>query len=398
MQSTARANRYHIALYGKRNSGKSSLINAITDQPIALVSPVPGTTTDPVYKSMEVPSVGAVVFIDTAGLDDEGELGAQRVERTRRTLEKADLALILFHDEDCAMEVALWNEIREKGIPCIAVLSKCDALHDPAKHKERLETVLKSPVYPVSSVHKDGLNDLLEAIARSGHQEERSLLGNGLQAGSLVLLVMPQDIQAPKGRLILPQVQTLRELLDKHCINVCVPLDRLEDALAALQRPPDLIITDSQIFPEVYAKTPPASKLTSFSVLFAGIKGDIDVFMQGARHIAKLNSRSRILIAEACAHSPKTEDIGRVQIPKLLRQRLGERVEMDFVRGIDWPDNLEDYDLIIHCGACMFNRSAVLRRITKAVSADVPITNYGLTLAALSGILDQISFTGETKE
>ena len=386
IQDTPRASRLHIGLFGRRNAGKSSLINALTGQEISLVSPVAGTTTDPVYKSFELAGVGPVVFIDTAGLDDVGDLGALRVERTRQALDKTDVAILVL--TEAPMEELPWLDLlKEKGRPVLAVLNKSDTLPSPDLTAEGLSEILGLPVLPVSAATGKNIDKLRTALAEAAPPDfwELSITGDLAQTGDLVLLVMPQDIQAPKGRLILPQVQTIRELLDKKCTVVSCTADCIETTLQALARPPKLIITDSQAFPTVWKSKPAESLLTSFSILFAGYKGDIDEFLAGAKAIDGLVENSRVLIAEACAHAPKEEDIGRVKIPRLLRKKVGEGLSVDF------PEDLSPYDLVIHCGACMFNRQHVMSRIAQAKNQNTPICNYGVVLAALNGILDKVS-------
>ena len=394
LQQTPSANRLHIGLFGKRNSGKSSLVNALTGQNIALVSDVAGTTTDPVQKAMEIHGLGPCLFIDTAGFDDEGNLGRLRVEKTRQALEKTDLALLVFTDEGDEMETGWYRQICAKNIPVVAVLNQVDKLTDPTTTAQRLQEKLEQPVVPVSAATGRGVDKLLAALVRAvpeGFGQE-SITASLVSPSDIVLLVMPQDIQAPKGRLILPQVQTIRDLLDRRCVVVCATTDRLDEPLAGLKEPPKLIITDSQVFAQVYEKKPPQSLLTSFSVLFAKFKGDINAFVQGAAAIDQLTADSRVLIAEACTHAPLQEDIGRVKIPRLLRKRVGESLQVDIVSGTDFPADLSGYQLVIHCGACMFNRKYVLSRIEQAQKQGVPITNYGVAIAKLSGILDKVSY------
>lgn len=394
IQDTPRAGRLHIGLFGKRNAGKSSLINALTGQDISLVSPVAGTTTDPVYKSFELRGVGPVVFVDTAGFDDQGELGDLRVEKTRQAVEKTDLAILVFTDEP--KEELSWLALfREKKVPVLAVLNKCDELENPAALKESLAKALDLPVLAVSAKSGEHINTLRQEIIRLTPDDfwDLSITGDLAKAGDAVLLVMPQDIQAPKGRLILPQVQTTRELLDKKCSVVSCTADCLDSTLRALAHPPALIITDSQAFPTVWKAKPAESLLTSFSILFAAYKGDIQAFLDGAKAIGALTEDSKILVAEACAHAPTEEDIGREKIPGLLRKKIGAGLSFDFVRGNAFPDDLSPYALIIHCGACMFNRRHVLNRIAQAEQQGIPICNYGVVLASLAGILDKVCHT-----
>ena len=388
---TPRANRVHIGLYGKRNVGKSSLVNAVTGQSVAVVSDVAGTTTDPVYKAMEIHGIGPVVFIDTAGVDDDGALGHLRVDRTRDATRKTDVALVVFAAQP-DVETEWIEDLLRRGVPVVGIVNKADELADADAIAAEVERRFGIRTIVVSARTGENVAEVREAIIRSLPDDEPvSITGALAQPGDLVLLVMPQDIQAPKGRLILPQVQTLRDLLDKKCLVMSCTTDRLDETLAALSRPPSLIITDSQVFPVVHAKKPAESLLTSFSVLFASYKGDIGAFVEGAAGIDRLTGTSRVLIAESCTHAPLEEDIGRVKIPALLRRRFGDTLHVDVVAGPDLLVDLGSYDLVIHCGGCMFNRRHVLSRIEEARDHGVPITNYGITIAHLSGILDKIA-------
>ena len=391
LQTTPTANRLHIALFGRRNSGKSSLINALTGQDTALVSDIPGTTTDPVSKAMELHGIGPCVIIDTPGFDDEGTLGEMRIERTLKAIERTDIALLLCEETNLQEEAAWMQQLKAKNIPVILILNKADIRQDISF---LIEQELGEKPLLVSAKEKRGMEDIRLAILEKLPQdfEQPSITGDLVSENDLVLLVMPQDIQAPKGRLILPQVQTMRELLDKKCLIMSCTTDKLPQTLQALARPPKLIITDSQVFKTVYEQKPTESLLTSFSVLMAGYKGDIRQFIEGASAIDRLTERSRVLIAEACAHAPMTEDIGRVKIPRLLRKKIGEGLQIDMVSGSDFPKDLSGYDLIIHCGACMFNRKHVMNRLESASSQQIPMTNYGITLAHLMGILDKIVY------
>ena len=396
MQQTPRANRIHIGIYGRCNSGKSSLINAITGQQTAVVSEVAGTTTDTVNKSMELPGVGAVTFIDTAGFDDTGELGAKRLEQTRKAADRTDVAVIVHAGGEPGAEREWIGLFGERNIPVVLVLNKADLLNDEAAAVSALRAETGINPIAVSALTGKGIGELIAAIAEAGRgaTDEVSITGNLAGPGDVVMLVMPQDAQAPKGRLILPQVQTIRELLDKGCTVIsCVP-EGMRRSLDALSAPPKLVITDSQAFATVSALTPPESLLTSFSVLFANYKGDIRAFMEGAAAIDRLTEQSRVLIAEACTHAPATEDIGRVKIPRLLRKRIGEGLAVDIVAGADFPKDLSRYDLVIHCGACMFNRRHVLSRLALASAQHIPMTNYGITIAHLTGILDRVVYPG----
>ena len=394
LTNTPSANRLQIGIFGKRNSGKSSLINALTNQDIALVSDVAGTTTDPVYKAMEIHGIGPCMFIDTAGFDDTGELGKMRVEKTKDALKRTDVAIVVFADSNVEQERAWVDRMKESKTPVIAVINKADILENAEEIRRTIqEAFLLEPIL-VSAKTKEGISQLREAIIRDmpADFEMKSITAHLVHPGDSVLLVMPQDIQAPKGRLILPQVQTIRDLLDHECIVMSCTADRLQDALDALAKPPVLIITDSQAFKLVYEKKPPESLLTSFSVLFAEYKGDIRAFVEGAAAIDALTENSHVLIAEACAHAPLAEDIGREKIPRMLRQRVGQGLTIDIVHGVNFPQDLSCYDLIIHCGACMFNRKYVLSRIEAAKAQGVAISNYGVAMAKLTGILDKISY------
>ena len=391
LQTTPTANRLHIALFGRRNSGKSSLINALTGQDTALVSDIPGTTTDSVSKAMELHGIGPCVIIDTPGFDDEGTLGEMRIERTLKAIERTDIALLLCEDTNLQEEAAWMQQLKAKNIPVILIQNKADIRKDISS---LIEQKLGEKPLLVSAKEKQGMEDIRLAILEKLPQdfEQPSITGNLVSENDLVLLVMPQDIQAPKGRLILPQVQTMRELLDKKCLIMSCTTDKLLQTLQALARPPKLIITDSQVFKTVYEQKPAESLLTSFSVLMAGYKGDIRQFVEGASAIDRLTENSRVLIAEACAHAPMTEDIGRVKIPRLLRKKIGDGLQIDMVSGSDFPKDLSGYDLIIHCGACMFNRKHVMNRLESASTQQIPMTNYGITLAHLMGILDKIVY------
>lgn len=394
LQDTPRAERLHIGLFGRRNSGKSSLVNALTGQDIALVSEVAGTTTDPVYKAMELHGIGPAVFIDTAGFDDEGELGKMRVEKTRDALRRTDIAIVVFGTDAYDEEFNWIDELEKQKTPVIAVINKMDIRTDVKNLQKAIADRLGSQPILVSAREKQGIDKVREAIIyRLPEDYDAIRITAGLvDDGDLVMLVMPQDIQAPKGRLILPQVQTLRELLDTKCIVMSTTTDKMESALAAMSRPPKLIITDSQVFREVYAKKPSDSMLTSFSVLFAQYKGDLAFFAESAAAIDRLTERSHVLIAEACTHVPLHEDIGRVKLPRLLRKRIGEGLTITHVSGVDFPQDLSPYDLVIHCGACMFNRKYVLSRVETARKQKVPMSNYGVVLAYLTGILDKIAW------
>ncbi len=399
LNQTPRSGRLHIAVYGRRNAGKSSLINALAGHQVAVVADIAGTTTDPVYKSMEIHGLGPCVLIDTAGFDDEGELGKLRVEKTVEAAASTDIAIVLFAadlslEDDFAMERQWIEDFKKRNTPVLSLISKSDIGQNITDLATAIQA--KCNVQPVAvSVNQPGIQEFLRVqllrLLPEG-REKNSLAGHLIQPEDVVLLVMPQDIQAPEGRLILPQVQTIRDLLDHHGVVVSVTVKEMPAALAALRQPPSLIITDSQAFHQVYALKPAESRLTSFSVLLAAVKGDITTLVQGAEALDHLTEHSHILIAEACTHAPLSEDIGREKIPRLLRQRLGQTLQIDMVSGTDFPNDLSKYDLIVHCGACMFNRKYMMHRVAAAVEAGTPITNYGLLLAKLNGILDKIDY------
>ena len=393
MNTAPRSERLHIALFGRRNVGKSSLINALTGQQTALVSDVPGTTTDPVSKSMEILPLGPCVLIDTAGFDDSGKVGDLRTERTREVIKQTDIAIIVTDGTSLDDESAWAGLLKQANVPYVTVLNKVDLLNEvPSTLLADIAKRLNCDVIAVSAMQGTGLDLLRKTLAGlMPENEKQSLTGSLAKAGDTVLLVMPQDPQAPKGRLILPQVQTLRDLMDKGCIAICCTTQDMDQALASLGEPPHLIITDSQVFDIVEQKKPQDTLLTSFSVLMAAHKGDIQYFVESAPAINRLTEESRVLIAEACTHAPLAEDIGREKIPRLLRKRVGEKLTVDIVAGKDFPDDVKDYDLVIHCGGCMFNRRFMLQRVEQCRAQGVPMTNYGITIAHIKGILGKVS-------
>ena len=390
---TPQSERIHIALFGRRNAGKSSLINALTGQQIALVSDVPGTTTDPVVKSMEILPLGPCVLIDTAGFDDSGKVGELRTERTREVIKQTDIAVLVTEGKDLSDETAWAALLKQAGIPYVAALNKIDVLGEVSSTLlADMAKRLGCDVIPVSATQGNGLDLLRQTLARLVPDNERlSLTGDLAHPGDTVLLVMPQDPQAPKGRLILPQVQVLRDLMDKRCTAICCTTEDIDRTLAALKEPPHLVITDSQVFDIVEKKKPEISLLTSFSVLMAAHKGDIRFFVKSAMAIDRMTSRSRVLIAEACTHAPLAEDIGRVKIPRMLRQRVGDGLLIDIVAGKDFPEDVTAYDLVIHCGACMFNRKFMSSRVMQCRRQGTPMTNYGIAIAHIKGILDKVA-------
>lgn len=391
LNQTPSANRIHIGFFGKRNSGKSSLINAFVNQDVSIVSNVAGTTTDPVYKAMEIQGIGPCVLIDTAGFDDVGDLGNLRNEKTKKISEKIDLAIIIFSDK-ITIELSWWQYFKDRHIPTIPVINKID-LEIKEEIIDNIEKSIQCKPLLISTKTKQGIDELKTKIIAnvSNDYEKESILGNLIKSGDLVILVMPQDIQAPKGRLILPQVQVIRELLDKKCIPVATTVDTLPETLTKLNQMPDLVIADSQVFKYVYENIPKNCKLTSFSVLMAGYKGDLSYYIESVNKLKNLNKNAKILIAECCSHVPANEDIGRIKIPRMLKQRYSI-TNIDFVNGNDFPNDLTKYDLIIICGGCMFNRRHIMSRVEQAKNQNVAMTNYGVLLAYANDILDKIVY------
>ena len=394
-QSTSSSNRLHIAIFGCRNSGKSSLMNAIIGHEVSVVSDVAGTTTDVVFKAMELQGVGPTLIIDTPGFDDDDlMLGEKRRQQTFKALDKSDIALLVCSTSNLEIETEWVNCFNDKNIPFIPIVNVKSTLMDVGEYVNVVSQAIGKTPIVVNTSKSENIEQLRLAIIEAMPQDfgQQLITGNLVSENDTVVLVMPQDAQAPKGRLIMPQVQTLRELMDKKAIALCCTPENLQQTLNLMTNPPKLIITDSQVFGRVYPLTPKETMLTSFSVLMAGYKGDIRKFIEGASAIDRLTESSRVLIAEACAHAPATEDIGRVKIPMLLRKRVGQNLAIDFVSGSDFPVDLTIYDLIIHCGACMFNRKYVINRLDQAVKQRVPMTNYGIVIAYLNGIIDKIVY------
>ncbi|ABK99110.1 [FeFe] hydrogenase H-cluster maturation GTPase HydF [Pelobacter propionicus] len=392
MKATPKGNRLHIGLFGRRNVGKSSLLNSLTRQDAALVSDVAGTTTDPIEKPMELLPLGPVLFIDTAGIDDTGALGELRVQRTRQVLDRVDVGLLVsIAGEWGEFEEVILAELGGRGIPVIVVFNKsdCCAVDDGrlvALHERGALCVV------TSAPRGEGLPALREALiqcAPDGFITPPAILGDLVPPGELAVLVIPIDLEAPKGRLILPQVQSIRDLLDNDAYCMVVKERELRGALDRLKRPPALVVTDSQAFLRVAGDTPDAVPLTSFSILFARFKGDLTEFVVGALAIDSLRAGDRVLVCEACSHHPIAEDIGRVKLPRWLRQYVGGRLEFTHLQGHDFPEDLGSYQLVVHCGACMWNRREVLSRIIRCRQAGVPITNYGLAIAFSLGIFQR---------
>jgi len=392
MRGTPKGFRLHIGIFGRRNVGKSSLLNALTRQQVSIVSEVAGTTTDPVEKPMELLPIGPVLFIDTAGIDDVGALGEMRVARTRQVFDRTDVGIIVLEAGEWGpFEEGMLEELHRREIPIIVVSNKTDLAEPPADLAARLKAAKAALVRTVAS-RGEGLPDLREALIRAAPEEfinAPAIIGDLVPAGELVMLVVPIDLEAPKGRLILPQVQAIRDVLDVDAYCMVVKERELRDALDRLRRPPRLVVTDSQGFLKVAGDTPPDVPLTSFSILFARYKGDLVEFVRGAMAIDTLKPGDRVLIAEACTHHPIGEDIGRVKIPRWLAQYVGGKLDFVTVQGHDFPDDVSPYRLIVHCGACMWNRREMLSRILKCRKAGVPITNYGLAIAYSLGIFER---------
>lgn len=389
LNQTPRGSRLHIAIFGRRNAGKSSLINALTNQNIAIVSDVPGTTTDPVYKSMEILPIGPVVIIDTAGIDDVGELGTLRIEKAYTVLAKTDLLLLVIDPSKGAEshEVEVIKKAKQNKVSVIGVLNKIDLF--PQANPDELSATLNIPVIPVSAVTHKGIDELKLAMIKLAPKDWMSstIIGDLISPGDTIVLVVPIDLAAPKGRLILPQVQTIRDILDHDAMALVVKERELKSAIGNLKNNPRLVVTDSQAFLKVAADTPPDVPMTSFSILFARHKGNLISLVEGAKAVEDLVPGDKVLIAEACTHHRVEDDIGTVKIPRWLRQVVGGPLDFKWVSGHELPPDIKDYKLIIHCGACMINRKEMLHRLMMAQQAGVPMVNYGVLIAYVLGIL-----------
>jgi [FeFe] hydrogenase H-cluster maturation GTPase HydF len=389
LNETPRGSRLHIAIFGRRNTGKSSLVNALTNQDIAIVSNIPGTTTDPVYKSMEILPVGPVVIIDTAGIDDVGELGELRIKKTIGVLDKSDLIILVIDPgQDVGeYEINLISKAGSQGVPVIGVLNKIDI--KPDIELTIVEKKLGIKVVPVSALTRQGLDILKKEMIKSAPKEwtAPTIVGDLIKPGDTAVLVVPIDLAAPKGRIILPQVQTIRDILDNDAIALVVKERELKKALSGLAQKPKIVITDSQAFLKVDADTPKDIMMTSFSILFARYKGNLESLVAGALAVDDLRPGDKVLISEACTHHRVADDIGTVKIPRWLRQKAGGDLEFNWSSGIQMPDDLSRYKLIVHCGACMINRKEMLHRIMQASGAGVPVVNYGILIAHVLGIL-----------
>lgn len=408
---TPGSERLSIAFVGRRNAGKSSLVNAIAGQSVSIVSDIPGTTTDPVRKAIELPHLGACVLIDTAGLGDVGALGSFRESATHLQIEKADIVVLVCVADAVTelVEEPVVSNLKASGTPFIAVLNKADTLDDPAQAAELLAMDLGVKPLVVSAASGHGIPEMLDALLNKVPADfgQRSLLGGLVSEGDLVVLVMPQDSEAPKGRLIMPQARVIRELLDKGNVSInCTP-ESFKATLNSLSRDPDLVIVDSSVFKSVAPEVPQGTRLTSFSILMAAFKGDISYFVESAKAIDLLRPGDKVLIAESCSHVPAGEDIGRVKLPAMLRKTLSARfglsadtppediLDIDTASGNDFPRDLSEYSLIIHCGGCVFSRKHLLSRVEAARRQGIPMTNYGVAMAFLTGILPKVVIPSE---
>lgn len=399
MIETPRGNRVHIAIYGRTNAGKSSLINKITNQSISLVSETRGTTTDPVYKAMELLPIGPVVFIDTAGIDDTTELGELRVKKTKEILNKMDIALLLISTEvvlenqELNYEKEWIREIKKREKPFIVILNKVDlvSVEKLQEIEEKIKRELGCEISKVTTSREESIQTIKNKIIEYAPKivVEEKLIGDKIKIGDKILLVAPQDIQAPKGRLILPQVQVIRDILDNGGIPTVVTLDNLKEGLAIFQGKPDLVITDSQVFKTVDETLNREVPLTSFSIIMARAKGDLETLYRGAKRINSLKEGDKVLIAEACTHHQLKGDIAREKLPMLLQKKAG-RLEIDNCSGKDFPEDISKYSLVIHCGSCMLNRAETISRLGECSNKEIPITNFGMAIAEINGILDRV--------
>ena len=393
LNKTPKANRLHIGIFGKRNAGKSSLLNALVNQEVSIVSEIAGTTTDPVEKTMEFLPLGPVVFIDTAGVDDEGSLGAMRVEKTTKVLDRTDIAVIIcdYNGWD-DFEINLYKEFERRSIPVLAVINKSDIETISPQKLDKIKNYVKEPQQTSIKSGREVVFELKKQLVASvpdSFINPPSILGDLVEPDSTVVLVIPIDKEAPKGRIILPQVQTLRDILDNGLKALVVRETELKDALSNLKEKPALVVTDSQAFKEVSEIVPESIPLTSFSMLFARLKGDLKVFFEGAKAVDRLKDGDKILIAESCSHHQIEDDIARVKIPRWLKKKTGKNLEFVYHSSHDFVEDLSEFALVIHCGACMTNRREILSRIMKAKEANTPITNYGIVIAHCIGILDR---------
>ena len=393
MQTTPKANRLHIGIFGKRNAGKSTLLNSLVNQDISIVSPTAGTTTDAVEKTMEFLPLGPVVFIDTAGVDDVGDLGGKRIEKTKKIFDRTDIAIIICdYNGWNDYEIALYKEFQERNIPVLSVINKLDEQEITPDKFEEIQKYVKNPLKTSLKLNREivyRLKEQLVNVCPDDFITPPSITGDIVTQGDTVVLVIPVDKEAPKGRLILPQVQVLRDLLDNRCKVFVTQDSELKQTLNELKNKPKLVITDSQAFASVSKDVPDDIELTSFSILFARLKGDLREFYEGAKQIDSLKDNDVVMICESCSHHQIEDDIARVKIPKLLTQKTGKNLQFVYRSGHDFPQDLEKYSLLIHCGACMTNRKEVLSRIMKCKKANLPVSNYGIVISYCLGILDR---------
>ncbi|MGH4052013.1 MAG: [FeFe] hydrogenase H-cluster maturation GTPase HydF [Clostridium sp.] len=393
LNDTPRSERVHIALFGMRNAGKSSIINALTNQEIAIVSQMKGTTTDPVYKAMEILPIGPCVIIDTAGLDDVGELGELRKKKTYEVLNKTNIALVVIDTSIGLTEYdkLIIDQVKSKKVSVIAVLNKTDIDLVNEELLFKIKRQLDIPYVCVSAVTKQGVKKLKDTIISMIPEEEEKfkIIGDLIGPGDFVVLVTPIDKAAPKGRLILPQQQTIRDILESDAIAIVTKEHELRETLENLGKKPRIVITDSQVFLKVAADTPKDIPMTSFSILFARYKGDLVELIRGVKAVEKLKDGDKVLVSEGCTHHRQSDDIGRVKIPRWLRQITGKQIDFEYTSGVTFTEDVKRYALIIHCGACMLNRAAMLNRIESAKEFNVPMVNYGILIAYVQGILDR---------
>jgi [FeFe] hydrogenase H-cluster maturation GTPase HydF len=393
VQNTPKGFRIHIGIFGRRNVGKSSLLNAITRQQVAIVSEFAGTTTDPVEKPMELLPLGPVLFIDTAGIDDVGALGNLRIKKTQQVFDRTDIGVIVTEANVWEeFEEKIFTELKKRNLPIIIALNKIDICTPSQKIISMFNNQDKIKVITISTKTNTGILDFRQALLDSAPDEfinNPAIVRDLVPQNELAILVTPIDKEAPKGRLILPEVQTIRDLLDGQAFCVVTQLHQLKLVLKSLKKPPKIVVTDSQCFKEVAQITPKNILLTSFSILYSRFKGDLISQAKAAKTIDKLKPGDKILVAEACSHCPIQDDIGREKIPRWLQQYVGGKLDFHTVQGLDFPEDLNTYKLVIHCGACMFNRRIILNRILQCRKAGVPITNYGLAIAYSLGIFDR---------
>lgn len=385
MNNTVNAEKLHIGFFGMRNAGKSSLVNSITNQNISIVSSVKGTTTDPVKKAMELLPLGPVVIVDTPGLDDEGELGELRIEKAKRVLSTINIVILVVDSivGKTKLDEELIANFKEKNLPYIVVYNKCDLL-------EKRENLSDNEIY-VSSVNKENIEELKEKIGEFAKDLEnrKRIVGDLLETGDIVVLVIPIDESAPKGRLILPQQQTMRDILDSNCSFVACQETELEATLNALSKKPKLVITDSQVFEKVAKIVPENILLTSFSILFARYKGNLEELVKGAEALKNLSNNSKVLIAEGCTHHRQCNDIGTVKMPKWIEEFTGSKPQFTFTSGTEFPSDVSNFELIIHCGGCMVTEQEMKYRMETAKKAKIPMVNYGIAISTMHGILER---------